>query len=241
MCYTLNSYTLCPELINCRGLFMSSLSAVVRETGKHPDAAVIWLHGLGADGHDFAPIVPQLGLPADYAVRFIFPHAPVQPVTLNGGMSMPSWYDIRAIDIDRDADLDQLQQSSDRIQAIIDEQIDQGIASERIIVAGFSQGGAVAFHTALSCPHALGGLLALSTYLASEKVIQRSQVNQNLPVLIQHGTRDPVVPEVLGRRSAETLRTWGYPVHYETWPIEHNVCAEQVERIGEWLTERFSM
>lgn len=220
---------------------MSSSSALVRETGPKPDASVIWLHGLGANGHDFAPIVPQLGLPADQVVRFIFPHAPEQPVTLNGGMRMPSWYDIRAIDIDRDADLDQLEQSSDRIQAIIDEQLAMGIASERIIVAGFSQGGAVAYHAALSCPHPLGGLLALSTYLATEKVVQRSGSNQNLPVLVQHGTRDPVVPEILGQRSAATLKDWGYPVSYETWPIEHGVCAEQIERIGQWLTERLSL
>lgn len=217
---------------------MSSQSAVVRETNRNPDAVVIWLHGLGADGHDFEPIVPQLGLPAECAVRFIFPHAPVQPVSLNGGMRMPSWYDIRAIDIDRDADLDQLQQSSDRISDLIEEQIASGVPGRRMIIAGFSQGGAVAYHTALSCKHELGGLLALSTYLASEKTLERSEHNSHLPVLIQHGTRDPVVPEVLGRRSADRLHTWGYPVTYETWPIEHGVSPEQIQRIGQWLTDR---
>lgn len=220
---------------------MPPLPPLVRETADHPDAAVIWLHGLGADGHDFAPIVPQLGLPDDCAIRFIFPHAPEQPVTLNGGMRMPSWYDIRAIDLSRDADMDQLHRSSARIHSLMDEQRTAGIASERIVVAGFSQGGAVAFDAGLTYPHRLGGLLAMSTYLASREQLEPSAENSSIPVVIQHGTRDPVVPEQLGRRAAETLQAWGYPVHYETYPTEHGVCQAQVTCIGRWLTDWFQV
>lgn len=203
---------------------------------KQPaDSCVIWLHGLGADGHDFAPVVPELNLPASMATRFIFPHAPQIPVTINGGMVMPAWYDIFEMQLERKIDTAQLCASADEVIKIIHQQIDLGIPAEKIIVAGFSQGGAVAYQVALSFPKRLAGLLALSTYFATDKTIKLHPANQDIPVLIMHGSYDDIVPESLGIKAKHQLTELNYSVEYANYPMAHSVCLEQIKKIGEWF------
>ncbi|MGO1691839.1 MAG: alpha/beta hydrolase [Marinobacter sp.] len=214
---------------------MQDLQYIELETRPNPTAAVIWLHGLGASGHDFEPVVPELGLPDDAAVRFIFPHAPNLPVTINGGMSMPAWYDIKAMDIDRVVDTDQLMDSSRAVGKLIDQEIERGIPAENIIIAGFSQGGAVAYELGLTYPKRLAGILALSTYFATAKTVQPSEANAGIPINIYHGTADPMVPETLGTLSVETLKEMGYAPVYMTFPMEHSVCLEEVQEIGRFI------
>ena len=208
--------------------------------GQPADACVFIIHGLGADGHDFEPLVPALALPKDSHVRFIMPHAPRLPVTINGGMVMPAWYDILAMDLGRRVDESQLKKSAERIQALIQAQIDQGIDSRRIIVAGFSQGGAVAYHAALTFPAPLGGLLAMSTYFATADNIDLADANREIPVDVQHGNFDPIVPESLGRSGADRLKALGYAVNYRQYPMAHALCPQQVNDIGKWLSARLS-
>ena len=198
-------------------------------------AAIIWLHGLGADGNDFAPIVPQLPLPAGLGVRFIFPHAPSIPVTINNGFVMPAWYDIKQLDVDRHVDTDQLRQSADWVHELIDREIERGVPSERIAVAGFSQGGAVGLEAALTYPHRLAGIMALSTYFATAATVAINPVQQALPLLICHGIEDPVVPESLGRQSVAKLRKFGFNPEYFVYPMEHAVCPQQIADIGGWI------
>ena len=214
---------------------MQDLQYIQIETGESPTAAVIWLHGLGASGHDFEPVVPELGLPEDTAVRFIFPHAPNLPVTINGGMSMPAWYDIKAMDIDRVVDTEQLRASTDAVAKLVEQQKHKGIPPERIIIAGFSQGGAVAYELGLSYPERFGGVLALSTYFATADTVQRSEANADVPISVYHGTFDPMVPESLGVRSVETLKEMGYDPSYQTFPMEHSVCLEEIQDIGRFI------
>lgn len=214
---------------------MDLLPAIRQETSDRPDSAIIWLHGLGASGYDFAPIVPELQLPEDMAVRFIFPHAPRIPVTVNGGFVMPAWYDILEMEIDRKVDAAQLRVSAREISRFIDHEIENGIDNSRIIVAGFSQGGAVAYEAALSYPKPLAGLLAMSTYLATEATIDPHEANRAVPLEIHHGISDPVVPERLGREASETLYSWGYLPTYRTYPMEHGVCPEQISDISSWF------
>ena len=214
---------------------MQDLQYIEIETGENPTAAVIWLHGLGASGHDFEPVVPELGLPEDTAVRFIFPHAPNLPVTINGGMSMPAWYDIKAMDIDRVVDTEQLRASADAVAKLVEQQKEKGIPPERIIIAGFSQGGAVAYELGLSYPERFGGVLALSTYFATADTVERSEANADVPISVYHGTFDPMVPESLGVRSVETLRDMGYDPSYQTFPMEHSVCLEEIQDIGRFI------
>lgn len=214
---------------------MQELDYIEVETGSEPTAAVIWLHGLGASGHDFEPVVPELGLPEDAAVRFIFPHAPNLPVTINGGMTMPAWYDIKAMDIDRVVDTDQLMQSADAVVKLIEREIEKGIPAEKIIIAGFSQGGAVAYELGLTYPKRLAGILALSTYFATAKTIKPSPANADTPISVYHGTFDPMVPVSLGVQSVETLKQMGYDPAYQTFPMEHSVCLEEVQDIGRFI------
>lgn len=215
---------------------MALLPAVELQTRPNPDAAVIWLHGLGASGHDFEPIVPELGLD-DRAVRFIFPHAPVMPVTVNGGMRMPAWYDILEMSFERKVDHAGLRDSADAVDAFIARERERGIDSRRIIVAGFSQGGAVAYECALRHDEPLGGLLALSTYFATADSLAASDANRRLPILACHGRQDPVVPEALGRLGPQTLTERGYAVDYRTYDLEHGVGPEEIVDIGAWLRE----
>lgn len=218
---------------------MPYLNCLEIEPNQPANSAVIWLHGLGADGHDFAPLVPQLRLPAGTSARFILPHAPSMPVTVNNGYVMPAWYDIVELAIDRKVDEKQLQASGAAIADLINREIERGIDSHRILLAGFSQGGAVAYHTALSFPKPLAGLIALSTYFATSESTEVHTANAELPILIQHGTRDPIVPEVLGQRAQQLLTAQGHKVTYQTYPMEHSVCPQQVEDINRWLQDKF--
>lgn len=214
---------------------MNYLPCVEVEPQNSADAAVIWLHGLGADGHDFEPIVPELRLPDHAAIRFVFPHAPSIPVTINNGMVMPAWYDIMDMNMDKKVDEKRLLTSSQAISALIDREITRGIDSKRIIIAGFSQGGAVGYQTALTYTKPLAGLLAMSAYIANSKSIVSSKENISLPIQIYHGTMDPVVPEALGKIAYETLKMQGFNVNYQTYPMQHSVCAEEVHDISGWI------
>ena len=217
---------------------MPLLPAVEQQTHAHPDAAVIWLHGLGANGYDFAPIVPELNLPESLRIRFLFPHAPSIPVTVNNGYVMPAWFDILEMDIDRKVDSQQLLRSAEAINRFIDREVARGIDSRRIILAGFSQGGAVAYHLSLSHTLPLGGLIAMSTYFATSEAIELSEANRTLPVEIQHGEYDPVVPQALGIQAAGFLQERGYAVQFRSYPMDHSVCPQQLGHISEAL-QRF--
>lgn len=219
---------------------MSLLPAIIRETGNKDavDAAVIWLHGLGADGSDFLPIIPELGLPADMSIRFIFPNAPSMPVTINQGFRMPAWYDIREMAIERKVDESQLRQSAAEVHKFIDAQIAEGIASERIILAGFSQGGAVVMEAGLSCEHKLGGILSLSSYFPTVDSIHLSEANRSIPVRVCHGSLDPVVQESLGKKAVSDLERLGYHVEYSSYPMQHAVCPQEIEDIAQWFKAR---
>jgi len=206
-----------------------------------PSHAVIWLHGLGASSDDFPPVVPYLGLDKARTIRFIFPQAPNRPITINGGMEMPGWYDIKGMSIADKEDLVGMTESKNTLDSLIDEQVALGISSERIIVAGFSQGGAVAYYTGIRSPHKLAGILALSTYLpfATEAKVQQSSVNTESPILAMHGLHDQVVPLVLGKGSSDVLASLGYSVEWKTYPMEHSVIPEQLVDIGHWINRIF--
>lgn len=206
-------------------------------TNKPINNAVIWLHGLGANGHDFEPIIPDLNLSDDIAVRFIFPNAPERPVTINGGAVMPAWYDILEMSLDRKVDVAQIQQSAQQINDLIDREIARGVPSENIVIAGFSQGGAVAYHVALNSDKKLAGLLALSTYLATNDHINYNPINLDMPIAIQHGNADPVVPAILSEQARNTLESKGYQIDYRTYNMGHQVCLPQIHDIGDWLDD----
>ena len=214
---------------------MTYLPCVEIEPKQQADSAVIWLHGLGADGHDFASLVPQLDFPKKISTRFIFPHAPSMPVTINGGYVMPAWYDILEMTIDRKVDVMQLEKSAAEVVKLIARDKERGVTSDRIVLAGFSQGGAVVYQAALSHPEPLGGLLVLSSYFATQETLQAHSANQQLPILIQHGTQDNVVPEALGRRAFQLLRERGYRVDYQKYPMAHTLCVPQLDDINRWF------
>jgi phospholipase/carboxylesterase len=211
------------------------LDAIEITTGEQPSLAVIWLHGLGADGHDFEPIVPELGL--RIPVRFVFPHAPVRPVTINGGMAMRAWYDILGFDRQAAEDAAGIRASAAAVTKLIDRELARGMASDRIVLAGFSQGGAVALQTALREPRPLAGVLALSTYLPLRATLaaERSAANSGLPIFMAHGTADPVLPLALAESSRRTLEALGYEVEWHAYPMPHSVCVEEISAIGAWL------
>lgn len=214
----------------------SYLPCVETVTREPVNASVIWLHGLGADGNDFAPIVPQLAQPEGVNLRFIFPHAPRIPVTINNGMQMPAWYDILEMSLDRKVDAEQLKKSADTVIDLIEREIERGVPAHRIILAGFSQGGAVAYEAALSYQKRLGGVMCLSTYLATKETIRLSEEQKDTPFLIHHGAMDPVVPVSLGEQARDWLQQRGYAVEYKSYPMQHQVCAEQVVDIRHWFT-----
>ncbi len=215
---------------------MKDLQTLQIETGEDPRVVVIWLHGLGASGHDFEPVVPELGFAREQAVRFIFPHAPDLPVTINGGMVMPAWYDILAMDIDRKVDTPQLKASADAVTRLIEQELEKGIPSENILVGGFSQGGAVAYELALSYPQKLGGLFVLSTYFATADSIRLADVNRDIPVFVGHGSYDPVVPESLGEAARGKLEELGFEPEYHRYPMEHSLCLEEVRDLDRFFT-----
>jgi phospholipase/carboxylesterase len=218
----------------------SDTPPVVVETGPQPDACVIWLHGLGADGHDFEPLVPELRLPPECPMRFVFPHAPVRPVTLNGGMAMRAWYDFLSLDLGRAENTGQLGESVAALGTLIEAERARGINSERILIAGFSQGGVIALHTALRHPQRLAGVVALSTYLPDAEGLGEalSEANRDLPVFMAHGEQDPIIPIAAGRAAAERLRAWGYATETHEYPMPHSVCVEEIEALRVWLLAR---
>ncbi|WP_297482110.1 carboxylesterase [uncultured Photobacterium sp.] len=201
-------------------------------------ASVIWLHGLGSNGHDFEALLPELQLPVDMPVRFIFPHAGSIPVTINGGAVMPAWYDIISLDVARKLNVEQLIDSAHGVIDLIEREISRGIASERIILAGFSQGGAVVYHAALSYSKPLAGLLTLSTYFPTANIIQYSESNRQLPIEIMHGRYDPVVVPKLGEMARDDLIAAGYQPQWRTYSMEHQVCMPQIKDIAQWIRAR---
>jgi len=205
-------------------------------TGENPQGSIIWLHGLGADGHDFEPIVPELRLPADLSLRFVFPHAPVQPVTINGGMAMRSWYDIVSFDSEGRADRAGVLASSAVLEGLIAREIERGIEPGKIVVAGFSQGGAVAIHTALQTGHDIAGLMALSTYMALPDDAANAVSRKSLPIFMAHGSFDPVLRMEWGRASADRLIEAGYAVDWHEYPMAHAVCPQEIADISSWLS-----
>lgn len=214
------------------------LRAECLEPTQPADACVIWLHGLGANGHDFVPVVPHLKLPDELNVRFLFPHAPQIPVTCNGGMRMPAWYDILALTEIREINTTQLYQSVADLRTLIDTQIQAGIATERIVLVGFSQGGAVAYHAALTHPQPLAGLIALSTYLPNPELIGEPHPAQHqLPVCVAHGQLDAMVTERAARLAVSWLGEQGYAVEWREYPMGHEVCLSELRQIGQWLTQ----
>lgn len=201
--------------------------------------SIIWLHGLGADGHDFEPIVNELSVSKN--IRFIFPHAPSMPVTINNGMTMPAWYDIKAAQIDNLQDEIGIKKSQQSILSLIEREIERGIKSENIILAGFSQGGAIALHTALRYEKPIAGIMALSTYLPLADTVEKeiNEQNINTPILIAHGTLDPVVPFQLAINTQTTLNQLGYSTELKKYEMEHSVCAEEIDMISDWINQRF--
>ena len=216
------------------------LETIERETGADPQWAVIWLHGLGADGNDFAPIVPELVRAHWPAIRFVFPHAPVRAVTINGGARMRAWYDIVGMDLASRADTAGVDESIAQVNALIEREASRGIPAERIIVAGFSQGGAVALSLGLRRSQPLAGLVAMSTYLpdpdnAGDHLAARAAAQ---PVFFAHGSADPVVPLGLGEQSMAALRGLGFAVQSHRYPMAHQVCAEEIRDLGDWIEQR---
>jgi len=216
-------------------MFQRTPAVIIPAKSCH-QASVIWLHGLGADGHDFEPIVPQLNVD-HLGIKFIFPNALAQPVTINGGMVMPSWYDIVGVELDSRADENGILDSVTFVNQLIQAEIDLGISPEKIIVAGFSQGGVVALHTALTYKHKLAGVIALSTYLPLTNKLQPklSVANQQLPIFHAHGSMDPVVPPQLADHLVKQLQQWHYPIESHRYPMQHAVCPEEISQISVWI------
>lgn len=216
-------------------------SVEITSTGK-PEYAVIWMHGLGADGHDFEAIVPILGLPPTLAVRFIFPHALMRPITINGGTVMRAWYDIIEISTSKGQDEAGIRDSAAKIHALIEREIERGIPAANIVLAGFSQGGAMALHVGLRFEKKLAGVMALSAYLMFPDRLQseHSQANAETAVFIGHGTRDPMVPYALGQAARDKLQNAKRPLEWHSYPIEHSVSQPEITDIGRWLQTCFS-
>jgi phospholipase/carboxylesterase len=210
-------------------------------TGENPVGSVIWLHGLGADGHDFEPIVPELHLPADLPLRFVFPHAPMRPVTINGGMTMRAWYDIVSLDAEGRADAKGVYESTALLEGLIAREIDRGIDAKKIVIAGFSMGGAIAINTALHSKESLAGLMALSTYLPLPSEVGASTGGRDLPVFMAHGSFDPMLPMQWGQASAVKLKEAGFAVEWHDYPMAHAVCPEEIGDIREWLLKIYGV
>ncbi|OOG60871.1 carboxylesterase [Rhodanobacter sp. B05] len=219
-----------------------TLPAVEFETAANPQHSIIWLHGLGADGNDFAPIVPELVDRAWPALRFVFPHAPVRPVTINNGMSMRAWYDIAGFDLQARQDEAGVRASVREVEALIAREHERGVPSERIVLAGFSQGGAIALAAGLCHVQALAGIVALSTYLPIAEVVARERhaANAATPIFWGHGSADPVVVMQRGVDSRDLLQSLGYTVEWHTYPMAHAVCAEEIADLRRWLGERLA-
>ena len=219
----------------------SLLPCVEIEPAQPALRSLIWLHGLGADGHDFESIVPELGLAPELRVRVILPHAPEIPVSINGGMRMPAWYDIRDANLANRHDEDGVRLSAAQLTQLIERENERGVASENIMLAGFSQGGAVALHVGLRHPEKLCGVIMLSTYAVLEQTIEaeRSLANEAIPIFQAHGTLDPMVSPERGQAARELLEKLGHPVEWHDYPMQHQVCLEEIQDLSNWLTKRF--
>lgn len=209
------------------------LECIERQTGAHPDAAVIWMHGLGADGNDFVPIVNEMRLPPSLSIRFVFPHAPVRPVTLNQGFRMRAWYDLSAGDVTNRADIAGVLASQAQIEALIAREKTRGIAARRIVLAGFSQGGVIALHTGLRHTERLAGIVALSTYVVvpDKLAAEASSANRDIPIFMAHGTYDQMIRLEWGEASRRALVAAGYDVEWHTYPMQHSVVIEEIDAI----------
>jgi len=216
-----------------------SRDAIVMTPATPPTASIIWMHGLGADGTDFVPLVPELRLPEETAPRFIFPNAPVRPVSVNHVMAMPAWYDIYSLGVRDREDAAGIQASAARIHGLIDRERAAGIRADRIVLAGFSQGGAIALQAGLRYPEALAGILALSTYLPLRATLaaERALANLGIPILMCHGRQDPIVPLELARQSFEALSAAGFTPRWLDYPMQHQLCAEEIIAISRWLQQ----
>ncbi len=208
---------------------------VVIETASAPTGSIIWLHGLGADGHDFEPIVPELRLPDSLSLRFVFPHAPVRPVTVNGGMAMRAWFDIRDFGKAGVPDIEGIEASCAILDGLVDAEIERGVPRERIVLAGFSQGGVIAMHTALRSHEPLAGLLALSTWLPLSDRLASYPDHASLPVFMAHGQFDPMLPLPMGMASRDAIRSAGLDPEWQEYPMAHAVCPQEIADISRWL------
>ena len=211
---------------------MSDYPIILRPTGEHR-ATVIWLHGLGADGNDFVQVIPELKIPEDAGIKFVFPHAPIRPITVNNGMPMRGWYDITSMEIARTPDIAGIEQSVRTLNALIQAEEDDGLDASKIILAGFSQGGVIALETAMAHDKTLGGVLALSTYLPDFERVQSMQT----PVFMAHGEVDDVIPLDLAQRSASAMRTAEIKVAFESYPMAHQVCMEELDELSNHLNQ----
>jgi len=213
------------------------LPTIELETGRPATASVIWLHGLGADGHDFEPIVPELDLPDSLPVRFVFPHAPMQPVTINGGAVMRAWYDVYGLGGVRREDAAGVRASQAAVEELLEREKKRGIPASRLVLAGFSQGGAIALQTGLRHPERLAGIMALSTYLpvADTLAAEASAANRDVPIFMAHGLHDPLIPIERAQMSRKLLESAGYRVEWHDYAMEHSVCAEEIADVSSWL------
>ena len=218
-----------------------TLATIQIDTQANPDCAIIWLHGLGASGHDFVPIVEELKLPDTIQVRFIFPHAPIQAVSLNNGIQMPAWYDVYGLDRNCKEDAGGIQKISKEIDGLINQEINNGIAASRIVLAGFSQGGALALYTGLSSPHRLAGLLGMSCYLPLRHELSSfaAMADRSLPILLAHGLYDDVVSIEFAQLACELLEQHNFQLHWLEYPCSHTVCTQEIIDIKNWLLERW--
>lgn len=216
------------------------LPAVVVEPKQKADAAIIWLHGLGADGHDFEAIVPELRLPESLGLRFILPHAPSIPVSMNDGIVMPAWFDFSMRDGQRSINTHQLLASAAAVHKLMDREIESGIPSDRILLAGFSQGGAVNYQAGLSYDKPLAGMIALSAFFPTAKAVTPHPANHGLPILVCHGSEDPVLDISLGQRSVRDLEALGYHPEFRSYPMQHTVSAPQIRDLSDWIQDILS-
>lgn len=217
------------------------LDTVEHETGPNPQWSVLWLHGLGADGNDFAPIVPELVRDGWPALRFVFPHAPVRAVTINGGARMRAWYDIRDFDLANRADLEGVDESIAQANALIEREAERGIPPQRVLLAGFSQGGAITLAAGLARARPLAGLIALSTYLPMPQALAQQRLQPQAasqPLFMAHGAFDPVVPPAAGEVAMKAMREFGFDAEWRRYPMQHQVCAEEIADLGDWMSAR---
>jgi len=213
------------------------LDFITRETGSNPGACAIWMHGLGADGNDFADIVPELDLTTSVNIKFIFPHAPIIPVSINAGYKMRAWYDITDMDLGKNPDIKGIEDNFKLVAELIDAEIAKGMPSEKILLIGFSQGGVIALHTATHYPKKLAGAANLSSYFPTASTMPANGVNAKIPVFFGYGKSDPVVPAALSQKAFDFLKANGNPVERYAYNMQHSVCIEELKELGRWISK----